>query len=153
GWIFPFELHQDFCATRRHDFSQFHHRCISNRAENVHVASLFSRWLHSDLCFHFFKASRPVLLKEPRKRAVSEKTAACLAIGTVISLVGCIADPLNERLTSWARLFIAAMDRHSFAKSGHFFRKLFPVFAPQAVRPIDQRLADGLKQSIDFFLC
>src|SRR5882672_8733089 len=68
-----------------------------------------------------FDGARPVRPQEPRKRTVGEKSASCLAVGTVVGFVGSISNPLDACLAANTWFLVATMNRHALAKSRYLF--------------------------------
>src|ERR1700678_2205593 len=82
----------------------------------------------------------PVTSQQPGKTSIPKNSSTCLALGTVICLVISIADSLNFFPARWARLPIAAVNRHAFAKRGHLFGKFGADIFSQPLRPKRERL-------------
>ncbi len=92
---------------------------------------------------------RPVVLQQPRKRAVREKLPAGLAARAVVALVLGVDDSLHRRIAYRAGLAVPSVHGHSLPKGGHGLGKTRSHLAPQDVGPAVQRGARCLVQARD----
>ncbi len=93
----------------------------------------------------------PIVLQQPRHRAVSQHLAAGLAARAVVGLVLGIPDPLHRRAARPARLAVLAVNREvgpegrDVARAGELRRELLP----QRLNPVSQRRLRGLVERRD----
>ena len=94
-----------------------------------------------DFGFPLLDRPRPVVLEQPRQRAVGEQLAARLAAGAVVRFVVGVANPLHRRAAHGARLAEATVDGHLGVKGGHLFGKAVARLLAQPVDPRCERVA------------
>src|ERR1700690_2624009 len=99
--------------------------------------------------FQLLKRARPVLMHQPRERAVREQAPAGLTRRAVVGLVARIADALDLRTAAWARLMITAMHRHLRTERSDAFGKAVAGFGAQAIGPFDERRARSIVEPRD----
>src|SRR5579872_5576132 len=90
-----------------------------------------------------FDRARPVILEEPRERAIREHAPTGLAARAVVGLILGIADTLHGRAADRAGLAEAAVNGHLRAKRSDFLRELITRLRPQSCCPFDQYLPCG----------
>src|SRR5687767_5847947 len=94
----------------------------------------------------------PILLQQPRERAVGEETAAGLTARAVVRLVVGVADALHGRAAHRTRLAEPAVHRHLRTERGDFFGETVADVGPQPVGPFAQHDARRIEQLIDLLL-
>src|SRR5258706_13390548 len=90
----------------------------------------------------------PVVLQEPRERAVGEQPAASLATRTVVALVLRVDDPLHGGAAHRAGLLEAAVHRHLVVNPGPLLGKAVAGLRAQQPRPLRQRRARFLVEAL-----
>src|SRR5687768_12877229 len=89
---------------------------------------------------------RPILLEQPRERAVGEQSPLGLATRTVVRLVVRIANALDGGPAHGTRLAVLPVHSHFRAKRRHFLRKLAISLRTKALHPFAQY---GLRRVVD----
>src|SRR5215472_3060743 len=98
------------------------------------------------------QAPRPVLLEEPRERAIGQEPSAGLAGGTVVRLVVGVDDALDRRAAVRTRLPVATVDGHPLPEGGHLLRKSGAGLLAKPVGPGPENGAGRLVESPDLVL-
>src|SRR5688572_4117617 len=108
----------------------------------------FSLWLTlgSAARLELLERPGPVLVQQPRQRAVGEQPPAGLAAGTVVRLVLGVDDALHRRPAHRTRLAVAAVHGHARAERGDALRKILTGLLPQPLDPLDEDVARGGEQ-------
>src|SRR5262249_48721561 len=91
-----------------------------------------------------FQRPRPVFAQKTAERAVGQKSAFGLTASAVIRLVGAVADALHLGAAPWARLTVATVHSHAFAKGGNFLRKFFACLVAKRLCPLSERFPGRL---------
>src|SRR5438132_8626621 len=99
----------------------------------------------------FLRGLWPVFTQDARQGAIGEKLAAGLAVGTVVGLVGGIANPLNLCGAAQTRLTEATMYGHPRAKSGNVFRKSVAGCDAEIFNPLKKSYACGSMKPFHLF--
>src|SRR5580704_9363359 len=118
---------------------------LQNKLGRGRTSSLLER-------FEFVERTRPVFVQQPRERAVGEQAAASLAGRTIIRFVARIADALDFRAASRARLPVAAVNRHFGTKRGDLLGKFAVGFSTQPISRFDQYRPRSVVESSDFIV-
>jgi len=98
--------------------------------------------------FELFEGARPVRSQQTRQAPIRKDLSTGLAPSAVVRFVVRVANAQNLVATPGARLAIASMDRHTFAKCGDLFWKTSLRLGSQAVHPELERFARGNEQPV-----
>ena len=101
----------------------------------------------------FVQRSRPIILEQPRQRAIREDAPVCLAAWAVVRLVVRVANPLYGGFADWTRLAKSTVHSHARPKRGDFFRKVIPVLSSETVDPLDERFTRGGVKPLCLVFC
>src|SRR3989441_10866169 len=85
--------------------------------------------------FEFFEGGGPIFAEKAREGAVGEELSAGLAGGAIVGFVGGVTNALDFGVATRARLFVAAVNGHAFAKGGHVFGEFTACFRAEALGP------------------
>ena len=88
--------------------------------------------------------ARPVLPEQPGQRAVGQEFAPGLAAGTIVRLVGRVANALYFGAATRARLAELAVGRHFVAEGGDFPGKCVAAFLAKPIDPKIELFPDGV---------
>ena len=102
--------------------------------------------------FEFVEGAGPIGFEQAGQAAVGEDFAAGLADWAVVGFVVCVADALDWRAASGARLTEAAMDGHFRAECSYFFWESVLGFGVEAIDPELERLPGRFEEPLPFRL-
>src|SRR5205085_9035804 len=102
--------------------------------------------------FPFFDGSRPIVLEQPRQRAIGEQLAAGLTARAVVTLVFGVHDPLDRCPTGSARLSKSTVNGHVRTKGGDFFREPLRCFISQSLRPTGKHILHRIVEASDLLI-
>jgi hypothetical protein len=88
-----------------------------------------------------------------RHRAVGEEFSTGLAHGAVVRFIRGVTDALDLGSATRARLFVATVNGHAFAKGGNVFGESSSCFRAEARGPTRKRSAGGLEKAMYFRGC
>src|SRR5687768_2719984 len=95
-------------------------RAIPDRGRSTRRLCCFSAFMRSQ----FIQVAGPVVLEQPRKRAVCQDLSASLAAGAVVGFVIGVANALHRGAANRTRLPEAAMYGHLGTEGGYAFGKI-----------------------------
>src|SRR4029079_10409145 len=100
----------------------------------------------------FFNGPRPIVLEQPRQRAIGEQLAAGLATWAVVALVFSMHDPLDRRAANGARLSKTPVNCHFRTKCSHLLWKLFGCLGGQSLGPATQHVPNSVVECRDLLI-
>src|SRR2546423_8592961 len=96
--------------------------------------------------------ARPILLQQPRQRAIGEQPPFRLTTRAVVRFVVAVANALHRRRAGGAGLPEFSMHRHLVVKGGDLLGKAVADVRTQSCRPLDERLTCSVIETRDLIV-